>query len=293
MSYVGNFLLAQGSNSKYISILSLGGGLPVREWIKPSFFQRSVDPHCAVSTSLSPVQTLLCTQLARKPFCPVALQRPRVWPGSKQDETNPRRTKAHQCTGASCYYMQAAERAGAALLCTRCACYLLLQVSTSMTESKVLPWTLPGSSYREQRMAHGCNTMNQKVHTESNKGEEAKIKINLKINFRTKLTVRAFYLSPSTSPLGPCAEETEVRPGFHTTAGDAAWRGWLWRKLPRSRVSIKTPEADPKVSWITLAAAYCCFGFWLFGSQPMLTANDLSDRMSLFLKCFLLVYWLF
>lgn len=186
------------SNSKYISILSLGGGLPVREWIKPSFFQRSVDPHCAVSTSLSPVQTLLCTQLARKPFCPVALQRPRVWPGSKQDETNPRRTKAHQCTGASCYYMQAAERAGAALLCTRCACYLLLQVSTSMTESKVLPWTLPGSSYREQRMAHGCNTMNQKVHTESNKGEEAKIKINLKINFRTKLTVRAFYLSPST-----------------------------------------------------------------------------------------------
>lgn len=162
-----------------------------------------------------------------------------------------------------------------------------------MTESKVLPWTLPGSSYREQRMAHGCNTMNQKVHTESNKGEEAKIKINLKINFRTKLTVRAFYLSPSTSPLGPCAEETEVRPGFHTTAGDAAWWGWLWRKLPRSRVSIKTPEADPKVSWITLAAAYCCFGFWLFGSQPMLTANDLSDRMSLFLKCFLLVYWLF
>lgn len=87
---------------------------------------------------------------------------------------------------------------GAALFCTCCVCYIFLQVSTAMTESKVLPWTLPGSSYRKQKTDHGCNTMNQKVNTESNKGEEAKMKINLKINFRKKLAVRAFHLSPST-----------------------------------------------------------------------------------------------
>lgn len=56
-----------------------------------------------------------------------------------------------------------------------------------MTESRVLPWTLPGSSYRKQKTDHGCNTMNQKANTESNKGEEAKMKINLKINFRKKV----------------------------------------------------------------------------------------------------------
>lgn len=106
---------------------------------------------------------------------------------------NPCRIKAHQWIGTSCYYMLRA-----ALLCTCCVCCLFLQVSTSVTASKALPWTLPGSSYRKQKTDHGCNTTDQKVSTESNKGEEAKIKVNLKINFRKKLTVRAFHLSPST-----------------------------------------------------------------------------------------------